>query len=130
MNSRNQDMILGIVFFGALLGLGVITIVLSDFSLGTEWHRAEFFSDDVGYLRPGDPVLLYGMAAGKVEAITRLGVPDLADAQATLAERHRQPIFFLALQLMGNRDDAMDVAQEAFDALPSHLKRRRRLQPP
>ena len=79
MNSRNQDMILGIVFFGALLGLGVITIVLSDFSLGTEWHRAEFFSDDVGYLRPGDPVLLFGMAAGKVEVVERLEEPIVVD---------------------------------------------------
>jgi RNA polymerase sigma-70 factor (ECF subfamily) len=37
-----------------------------------------------------------------------------AGAQAELAERHRQALFFLALQLMGNRDDAMDVAQEAL----------------
>ena len=37
-----------------------------------------------------------------------------AAAQAELAERHRQALFFLALQLMGNRDDAMDVAQEAL----------------
>ena len=37
-----------------------------------------------------------------------------AAAQAELAERHRQSIFFLALQLMGNREDAMDVAQEAL----------------
>lgn len=36
------------------------------------------------------------------------------DAQAELAERHRKALFFLALQLMGNRDDAMDVAQEAL----------------
>lgn len=48
-----------------------------------------------------------------VELVTRARSGD-AEAQATLAERHRQAIFFLALQLMGNRDDAMDVAQEAL----------------
>ncbi|MEM7354387.1 MAG: sigma-70 family RNA polymerase sigma factor [Acidobacteriota bacterium] len=48
-----------------------------------------------------------------VELVVRARAGD-AEAQATLAERHRQPIFFLALQLMGNRDDAMDVAQEAL----------------
>ena len=47
------------------------------------------------------------------ELVTRARTGD-ADAQAELAERHRQALFFLALQLMGNRDDAMDVAQEAL----------------
>lgn len=48
-----------------------------------------------------------------VDLVIRARAGD-AEAQATLAERHRRPIFFLALQLMGNRDDAMDVAQEAL----------------
>ena len=48
-----------------------------------------------------------------VELVTRARTGD-ADAQAELAERHRQALFFLALQLMGNRDDAMDVSQEAL----------------
>lgn len=45
--------------------------------------------------------------------VTRARAGD-GDAQAELAERHRKALFFLALQLMGNRDDAMDVAQEAL----------------
>jgi len=45
--------------------------------------------------------------------VTRAREGDAA-AQAELAERHRQAMFFLALQLLGNRDDAMDVAQEAL----------------
>lgn len=49
----------------------------------------------------------------EVELVTRARTGD-AGAQAELAERHRQALFFLALQLMGNRDDAMDVAQEAL----------------
>jgi len=48
-----------------------------------------------------------------VELVTRARDGD-PSAQAELAERHRQALFFLALQLMGNRDDAMDVAQEAL----------------
>ncbi len=50
---------------------------------------------------------------GEIELVTRARSGDGA-AQAELAERHRQALFFLALQLMGNRDDAMDVAQEAL----------------
>ncbi len=51
--------------------------------------------------------------ASEVELVTRARTGDGA-AQTELAERHRQALFFLALQLMGNRDDAMDVAQEAL----------------
>ncbi len=47
------------------------------------------------------------------ELVSRARLGD-GDAQTELAERHRQALFFLALQLMGNRDDAMDVAQEAL----------------
>ena len=36
------------------------------------------------------------------------------DARDTLARRHRQAAFLLALQMLGNRDDAMDVAQDAM----------------
>ena len=54
------------------------------------------------------------------------------DAQDTLARRHRQGAFVLALQMLGNRDDAMDVAQDAmlrfFTTLDS-FNRDRRVQP-
>ena len=35
-------------------------------------------------------------------------------AQEVLARRHRRGAFLFALQLLGNRDDAMDVAQDAM----------------
>lgn len=38
---------------------------------------------------------------------------DLA-AQEALAKAHRRSAFLLALQLLGNRDDALDVAQDAM----------------
>ncbi len=77
MKNRNNDAILGIVFFGALIGLGVMTIVLSDFALGAETFRVKVYATDIGYLRAGDPILLHGMAAGKVEEINRLPQPLL-----------------------------------------------------
>ena len=36
------------------------------------------------------------------------------EARETLARRHRQAAYLLALQMLGNRDDAMDVAQDAM----------------
>lgn len=77
MSMRRIDILLGLVFFGALIGLGIVTIVLSDFAFGVERHRVELLSDDVGYLRPGDPILLHGMQSGKVEAIQRL--PEMVE---------------------------------------------------
>ncbi len=37
-----------------------------------------------------------------------------ASAQEALAKAHRRSAFLLALQLLGNRDDALDVAQDAM----------------
>jgi len=51
--------------------------------------------------------------ASEVELVSRARAGD-AKAQAELVERHRQALFFLALQLTGSREDAMDVAQEAL----------------
>ncbi len=54
------------------------------------------------------------------------------EARETLAQRHRQAAYLLALQMLGNRDDAMDVAQDAmlrfFTSLGS-FDRERRVQP-
>lgn len=38
----------------------------------------------------------------------------VAEAREELARRHRQSAYLLGLQLLGNREDAMDVAQEAM----------------
>lgn len=40
-----------------------------------------------------------------------------------LARRHRDPAYFFALQLLGNPDDALDVAQDAMLRFFSHLDR-------
>lgn len=40
-----------------------------------------------------------------------------------LARRHRKPAYFFALQLLGNADDALDVAQDAMLRFFSHIDR-------
>ena len=40
-----------------------------------------------------------------------------------LARRHRKPAYFFALQLLGDKDDALDVAQDAMLRFFTHLDR-------
>lgn len=63
--------------------------------------------------------------APKVEPVdlidrARAGHRDACDL---LAQRYRQPAFHLALQLLGNREDALDVAQDAMVRFFTHLDR-------
>ena len=44
-------------------------------------------------------------------------------AQDELFRRHRRAAYMLALQLMGNPDDALDVVQDAFVRFLTHLNR-------
>ena len=84
MSNRRADVALGLLFFSTLIGLGLVTIVLSDFRFGEERHEIEVFSDDVGFLRLGDPILIHGMNSGKVTAIARLEQPrELPTADGT-----------------------------------------------
>ena len=45
------------------------------------------------------------------------------EALATLTVRHRRAAYFLALQLMGNPDDALDATQDALIRFCMNLKR-------
>ncbi|MEL7058521.1 MAG: sigma-70 family RNA polymerase sigma factor [Acidobacteriota bacterium] len=68
------------------------------------------------------------MTFSEVPAVGRAASPEALDerqlvlrarrgdvsAQNELARRHRDPAFFFALQLLGHRDDAMDVVQDAL----------------
>ncbi len=45
------------------------------------------------------------------------------DAYGTLVARYQQRLFFVALKLVGNREDARDVTQEAFLRAYRHLGR-------
>ena len=65
-------------------------------------------------------------------ALIDLARASRRDACETLARRHRQAAFLLELQMLGNRDDAMDVTQDAmlrfFSSLGS-FDRERRVRP-
>ena len=61
-------------------------------------------------------------ACSEVELVRRARQGDAAACEE-LALRHRDPAFFLALQLLGNRDDALDVAQDAMLRFFKHLHR-------
>ena len=54
-----------------------------------------------------------GDAGGSDQELVDQALAGRREATETLAQRHRQAAYLLALQLLGNRDDAMDVAQEA-----------------
>lgn len=56
------------------------------------------------------------------ELVERARTGD-AEACEALARAHRNAAYFLALQLLGNRDDALDVAQDALLRLFSTLHR-------
>ena len=62
---------------------------------------------------PAPPLLAAGDAGADRQLIdqAKAGEPAACDA---LARRHRQAAYLLALQMLGNRDDAMDVTQDAM----------------
>jgi RNA polymerase sigma-70 factor (ECF subfamily) len=67
-------------------------------------------------------------AAGSVVSMSeaeliRSASAGLAEAREELARRYRGPAYVLALQLLGNREDALDVAQEAMLRLFATLGR-------
>ena len=69
--------------------------------------------------------------SAETDLVIRARAGDPA-AQEELAQLHRRAAYFLALQLLGNREDAMDVAQDAMLRLFTTLHRfdvRRPLRP-
>ena len=77
------------------------------------------------------PPLLAGDAGSDRQLIdqAKAGEPAACDA---LARRYRQAAYLLALQMLGNRDDAMDVTQDAMLRFFSTLRSfdaTRRVQP-
>ncbi len=73
-----------------------------------------------------------GGANGSDQELVDQALAGRREARETLARRHRQAAYLLALQMLGNRDDAMDVAQEAMLRFFSSLgtfDRERRVQP-
>lgn len=71
------------------------------------------------FSRPMSPV---GPSTADADLV-RLAQKGHAPAAEELARRYRKPAFFLALQLLGHRDDALDVAQDAMVRFFTHLHR-------
>jgi RNA polymerase sigma-70 factor (ECF subfamily) len=68
----------------------------------------------------------YAVAADPdLELVTRWQAGD-ASAFEALVRRHERPVFRLALRMLGNREEAEDVAQEALLSLHRHGHRFRR----
>ena len=59
---------------------------------------------------------------GRLVARAQLGEQP---AREELARRFRQPVYLLALQIVGNKDDALDIAQDAMLRFFQHLGRLR-----
>ncbi|MEM9557017.1 MAG: sigma-70 family RNA polymerase sigma factor [Acidobacteriota bacterium] len=59
------------------------------------------------------PLPLDASGASDADLVRRARRGDSAAAEE-LAQRHRRPAYFFALQLLGNRDDALDVVQDAL----------------
>ena len=69
-----------------------------------------------------EPVLPAISVAVEAELVVRARSGD-PGAQEELALRHRRPAYLLALQLLGNPDDALDVAQDAMLRFFTNLHR-------
>ncbi len=73
-------------------------------------------------LRPSRPVAPAPVVASDPNLIVEAQAGGRA-ALDELAHRMRGPAYVLALQLVGNRDDALDIAQDALLRLFQHLGR-------
>jgi RNA polymerase sigma-70 factor (ECF subfamily) len=67
----------------------------------------------------------YGSVDPDADLVTRWQAGD-ASAFEALVRRHERPVFRLALRMLGNREEAEDVAQEALLSLHRHGHRFRR----
>ncbi len=76
--SRAKETGVGIIFFTALIGLGVLTITLGEFTLFGllgERHELTVYFDHGGGLKTGDNVRVMGVIRGKVKEIDFLPEP-------------------------------------------------------
>jgi MlaD protein len=64
--STTREFLVGLVFFGLLLLLGVFTIVLTDVRIGPEPPSLVIYFNDVEGLEEGDDVWINGYRSGKV----------------------------------------------------------------
>ena len=73
-------------------------------------------------LPPGGTAAPAPRAASELRLVAQAQAGE-REAREELARRVRGPAYVLALQLVGNRDDALDIAQDALLRLFAHLGR-------
>lgn len=61
-----KEIFVGLLFFGTLIALGLLTILLSDFSLFRETYDYDIYFDQANELKMKDDVLIMGTLQGKV----------------------------------------------------------------
>lgn len=66
---KAKELTVGLLFFGGLISLGFLTIVLTDFSLFKESHYYDILFDQANELKVNDNVLIMGTHQGKVQEI-------------------------------------------------------------
>jgi len=73
--ARIQETAVGVLFFGALIGLGILTIALTDFDIFQKRERITVYFDRGAGLKLGDNVRIMGVIQGTVEEVTFLETP-------------------------------------------------------
>ncbi len=73
--SKVKETGVGILFFGALVGLGFLTVALTDFDLFRTTHDMTAYFDKASGLKAGDNVRVMGVIRGKVRKIEFLATP-------------------------------------------------------
>ena len=73
--SKVKETGVGILFIGALVGLGFLTVALTDFDLFRTTHDLTAYFDKASGLKAGDNVRVMGVIRGKVRKIEFLATP-------------------------------------------------------
>ena len=73
--SRVKEAGVGILFFGALVGMGALTIALTDFDFFKKKYELTTYFDEASGLQAGDNVRVMGVIRGKVNRIEFLAAP-------------------------------------------------------
>jgi phospholipid/cholesterol/gamma-HCH transport system substrate-binding protein len=78
-----KEITVGLLFFGALVALGVLTIMLSDFDLFEKAYYSDIYFDQANELKVQDNVLIMGTRQGKVVDVEFFEEPIWSEEHVT-----------------------------------------------
>ena len=119
---NSRDFLTGLVFFGLLAALGVVTVFLADFSLGPA-HMLSVSFKEVAGLEEGGDVRVNGVRSGKIRSITAR--PEQDDVLVTIRfyadpKLNRNAVFRIATaSALGGQFLAVDRGDVATGPLPA-----------